>query len=225
MKKLRECIFLVICSVGVAQAANDWPDVPVPDGVQVEWAADAMVFNGVPMQIFSFDYLPGVKALLEFYDKEWTNEGTEFKQHKSNQWEILSAPHGEHYVTIQITDTGNGAYAQVGISNWGAVGDTLPELGKGFPRLPASRVMSDINAVDGGSRSRTLLIENGHSIASNFRYYLSHFSQQNWNVIQQTMDPRQTGALLSVNKGGRELELVVSRQGSKSHIVIVEVAR
>ena len=225
MKKVKECIFLVMCFVGFAQAADEWPAVPVPDGVQPQWVADAMVFNGVPMQIFTFDYLPGVKALLEFYEEEWRNEGTNFKHHESDQWEILSAPHGEHYVTIQITDTGNSAYAQVGVSNWGAVGDTLPELGKGFPRLPASRVISDINAVDGGAHSRTLMIENGHSISSNFRYYLSHFSQQNWNIIQKNIGPRQTGALLSLNKEGRELELVVSRQGSKSHIVIVEVVR
>ena len=220
VNRLLICAGLLLSSIA---HSSGWPDVPVPEGVSVTQVSEDMVFNGVPMKIFSFEYLPGRQKLLDFYRNSWREEEVEFKEHEQGQWVILSAPHDKFYVTVQVSQLGNTGYAQIGISNWSAVSKKSPDPGTGFPRLPDSLVVNDIRASDSGRRSRTLLVENGHSIASNYRYYMGHFQRQHWNLVRSNLDVKKGAAAITVARDDREMEIVLTEQGRRSHIFAVEI--
>lgn len=219
MKRILMIIALLLSGAAVA---DDWPNVPVPDGVKREWVADRMVFNGVAMRIFTYRYDAGVDALRQFYISAWDRRGREHKQSRQGQWWVLSSLSGEYYTTVQITDLGGHAYAQVGVSRIGDLQTSAPP-GEGFPVLPRSQVISDITADDAGRPSRTVIVRNRHSVGSNYNYYLNRYRGRNWTVVRNNLDQGRRGASIHLAKDDREMSIVIKRQEGDVNIMLVEV--
>lgn len=217
-------IFVLLLMCAGAVAAEDWPDTLTPDGVEPQWAADEMIFNGVPMRIFTFDYPPGSEALRRFYQDAWDRQGVEHKSVKQGKWWVLSSLQGDYYTTVQITPIGAAAYAQVGISRISELRTSAPP-GEGVPVLPRSDIISDITAKDAGRISRTVIVRNQHSVGSNYNYYLNHYRSHDWTAVRKNLDQSRRGARLGFAKNDRELDVVIKRQGRDVSIMTVEVRR
>ena len=113
---MKPVLFVMTLLLTGLAMADDWPDVPVPDGVKREWVADSMVFNGVAMRIFTFNYPRDVEQLKRFYAKAWDEQGRDHKEARQGKWWVLSSLRGDYYTTVQITDLAGTTYAQVGVS-------------------------------------------------------------------------------------------------------------
>ncbi|EKF73870.1 hypothetical protein A11A3_11693 [Alcanivorax hongdengensis A-11-3] len=205
-------------------AASDWPDVPVPDGVKREWVADQMVFNGVAMRIFTFNYPHDLETLKHFYADAWDARGRDHKQASQGKWWVLSSLQGDYYTTVQITDLGGTTYAQVGVSRIADLRTSAPP-GEGVPALPRSEVINDITAEDAGRPSRTVILRNQHSVGSNYNYYLNHYRSHHWTAVHKNLDQSRRGARISLVKEDREMDIVIKRQGRDVNIMTVEVHR
>ncbi|MBL7250939.1 hypothetical protein [Alloalcanivorax marinus] len=217
----RILIALALLLSGVC-AADDWPDVPVPGGVKKEWVADRMVFNGVAMRIFTYNYDAGVDALRDFYINAWDRDGQDHKQSRQGKWWVLSSLRGDYYTTVQITDLGGHAYAQVGVSRISDLQTSAPP-GEGFPVLPRSQIISDITAEDAGRPSRTVIVSNQHSVGSNYNYYLNRYRSKNWTVVRKNLDQARRGASIHLAKDDREMSIVIKREEGSVNILSVEV--
>jgi len=207
-----------------AVAADYWPEAITPDGVEPRWAAEDMIFNGVPMRILTFNYAPGVDALRRFYQNTWDRDGVDHKAVRQGKWWVLSSLEGDYYTTVQITDIGAGAYAQVGVSRINELRTSAPP-GEGVPALPRSEVISDIIATDAGRTSRTVIVRNQHSVGSNYSYYLNHYRSHNWTAVRKNLDQTRRGARIGFAKDDRELDIVIKREGRMVSVMSVEVRR
>ena len=219
MKRMLIALVLLLSGICVA---DDWPDVPAPKGVEKEWVADRMVFNGVAMRIFTYNYDSGVDGLRDFYIDAWERNGQEYKQSRQGKWLILSSLQGDYYTTVQITDLAGRAYAQVGVSRISDLQSSAPP-GEGFPVLPRSQIISDITAQDAGRPSRTVIASNQHSVGSNYNYYLNRYRSKNWTVVRNSLDQARRGASIHLAKEDREMSIVIKREGGSVNIMSVEV--
>ncbi len=217
-------LFVMTLLLAGLAGADDWPDVPVPDGVKREWVADRMVFNGVAMRIFTFNYPHDVEQLKRFYAKAWDEQGRDHKEARQGKWWVLSSLRGDYYTTVQITDLGGTTYAQVGVSRIADLRTSAPP-GEGVPALPRSQVISDITAEDAGRPSRTVILRNQHSVGSNYNYYLNHYRSHHWTAVRKNLDQSRRGARISLVKDDREMDIVIKRQGREVNVMTVEVRR
>ncbi len=221
---MKRCLWILTLLLAGLARADDWPEVPVPDGVQREWVADRMVFNGVAMRVFTFDYQKDVDALRHFYASAWDQQGREHKATRQGKWWVLSSLDGDYYTTVQITDLGGRTYAQVGVSRIADLRTSAPP-GEGVPALPRSEVISDITAEDAGRPSRTVILRNQHSVGSNYNYYLNHYRSHHWKTVRKNLDQSRRGASISLAKEGREMDILIKRQGRNVNVMTVEVRR
>ncbi len=217
-------LFVMTLLLAGLAGADDWPDVPVPDGVKREWVADRMVFNGVAMRVFTFNYARDVERLKRFYAEAWDNQGRDHKETRQGKWWVLSSLEGDYYTTVQITDLGGTTYAQVGVSRIADLRTSAPP-GEGVPALPRSQVISDITAEDAGRPSRTVVLRNQHSVGSNYNYYLNHYRSRHWTAVRKNLDQSRRGARISLAKDDREMDIVIKRQGRDVNVMTVEVRR
>ena len=203
---------LLLQVTGVSAA----PKFPAPPDATVGMFGDAMVINGIPMQIRQFVSRNSVHDVLEFYRQYWP-KGTEEKPGYTETdvlepWQIITRVEDGYLMTVQVMENGDsGSSGLLGMSRLPNPEKALPTLGKDFPKMRGSTVFNDIENKDIGKRGRTLQLSNTFSVESNANFYRDHFTNQGWivdmdkgfsggNAYAQRFSQGDTNVIITINK-------------------------
>ena len=206
------CLGVAAICIGAAVSAENWPRVKAAPGATLQWVAQNMVHNGVPMQIQTFQANTPPREVIAFYRQEWSaRSGRPPVENTSGEWQIIGQRQGNYYITVQAR-TGNGAKSQgyIAVTQLSAAGkrELLPSVAA-FPSLGGTQIISQSQADDDGKKSITLVLRNGFSMESNSGFYRSTLSGEGWTLLQD-FDPASQGMTGRV--------MYFERKGESCHI-------
>lgn len=168
------------------QADQQWPPLDAPPRSSVQWVAQDMVNNGVPMRIQSFQATASVADVVSFYQQHWAGlSEAPPAVNKVGGWQVVGQKSGDYYLTVQVKPgTNSTAQGFLAASRIDGLMAGTNRTDTTFPRLSGSSVVSDVDANDDGKISKTLLSSNSYSLESNAEYYRSTLTTQGWELQQ-----------------------------------------
>lgn len=206
----------VLVLAGCAHAAQDvsWPELPAPPRSTVQWVAEHMQFNGMPMQIRTFRAQASAADVLSYYRARWW-KGTrcDCVENGVGAYRQIARGEGRYFYSVQVkaldARTSEG-YLAVSVPAAPAA-----KPGAGFPQPPATRVMNDIRADDGDTASRTLLMENRHAVAVNVAFYERELERLGWHAAGQ-LPAAGPASALRFRRANGEITLVFKQSGRRT---------
>ncbi len=144
--------------------AQDWPVIALPRNVQNFDVGQQITANGLPMRIQGFVSSSTPAQLAQWFRQSL---GKPLMENTLDRKLILGRAQGEHYLTVQIEQAGNGSRCLVAVTHLKAAYDaqagTRSTTEQWLSRLPSgSRLLSHISSQDGAKLSRHLVITNPH---------------------------------------------------------------
>ncbi|HWI13401.1 MAG TPA: hypothetical protein VNT02_04075 [Burkholderiales bacterium] len=205
----------VSASVSAASSAS-WPELPAPPRTTVQWVAENMEFNGMPMQIRTFrSELSAADVLAYYRARWWDGKRCGCVENRVGLYQQIARGEGRYFYTVQVR-------AVDGRTSQGYMAVTVPAspkvvAGAGFPQPPATRVMNDIRADDNETRSRTLLMENSLALPANAAFFERELPGLGWQAAGR-MPAEGIARSLLFRRAGEELTLLFKERGRRTII-------
>lgn len=147
-----------------APCAAAWPQLPAPSNARVEAVGEQLRLNGIPMRVQRVLAVQDPETLARHYRAAL---GPRHASERLPDRLILSQGRDEHFITVSIRPLGTGVTeALVSVAD---AREARQAAGRplGFSLPAATAVFSDMESVDGGKRSRQLVLSNAHAILTN----------------------------------------------------------
>lgn len=213
-----------MASFGMAHAST-CKQAAVPTGAKVQMIAPEMKLNGVQQTIRAFNSNLPVSDVLAFYRNLWAplanSERPGSLEQTLDDWQLISTVEGDCFTTVQVKADSRGSYALVSVLKKPDLAARQEKLGAGFPLLPGSRVVNDVDYADGVRNARTIVLTNRSDMAANASYYKNEFASRGWVVVMEDQ-PKVNGQpthVLLLKKGLEETTIVISRADGQVHVV------
>jgi len=202
----------------LVQAA--WPEVAFPKGARVEAIGEDIRLNGVPMRMHRVLVAQGAQALIAFYREVLGPRHAE--QGLPGRF-ILSQGRGDHFITVNIRPLSAGqTEVLVSISDAAqAKFSASRPLGFGLPAN--SVVLSDMESVDAGKRSRQLVATNSHAIATNAQAVTQELAARGYQPDGAPSLQTDAQHVQRFKGEQREAQLTLVHQGGKTQMVLTTI--
>lgn len=200
------------CSAAPAQdKIATCPEFPVPHIGQLQWVAENMRMNGMPMQIKELTTEQTPQQVLSFYRRRWADAPPYFHEYEANGMPVIATLRNGCFYTVQVRPDGRGAKALLGVSTK-PDGGPPREPGAGFPNMAGSKVMNDIDHLDTGKTGRTILLVNSYSPDANLNFYRRVLADEGWRaVIDRTVNgSKGISHVLVMKRGYHEANVTIS---------------
>lgn len=222
-------LFVYICSYCLGVHAEEWPEFPVPKNERVIIVGNNMSVNGQTMKIMEMTSQRNVTDIIEFYKTKWetpVKKGAPgYIITEANPYLIVSRPEKKFLMTVQVKKNGRkGSYSLLAMSKIPNKNAVII-LGKGFPKMNTTSVLSDIKSEDINQKGRTLLLENSFSVKSNVNFYRDYYLKRGWVDVTQGKVSSANMAVMIMNKNTDELNLTFNQTKNKTQVVVVEVTK
>ena len=229
MNHLGKAFTTFVCFICIQAHAENWPEFPIPVKERAVIVGNQLSVNGLPMKIMEMTSQSNVNDIVEFYKKAWkepVKKGVPgYIINQLAPYIIVSRAEKDFLFTIQIKRyPKKGSYSLLAISKVQDKKEFI-RLGKGFPKMNTTDVVSDIKSQDLYQNGRTLIMNNSFSIQSNINFYRDYYLKRGWNDVTQGQLSGINTAVMIMNKNNDELNLTFNRADSKTHIVAVAVTR
>ncbi|SPE25125.1 conserved exported hypothetical protein [Burkholderiales bacterium] len=205
---------LVLLAAGRARAAEPWPEIPMPPKAKVQWVADSMRVNGVPMRVMQFQSPASRAEIVEYYRAYWSG-GYPTKPSVSALGEatVVGQAHGPYFMTVKVQDAAH-ASSQGLIAVSRVLGSKIERNAGDLALMPGARVVSVVESNDPGKRSREVLVFNTQPPPSVVRFYEASLQSAGWRQVQHNDAPRTAngpgGSFLVYARDRSELQLSVA---------------
>jgi hypothetical protein len=210
--RLTAMLFAGICTAAVAQErALPCPEFPTPHVGQLQWVAENMRMNGVPMQIKELTTEQTPQQVLAFYKRRWGDVPPYFHEYEVSGMPVIATLRNGCFYTVQVQSYGRGAKALLGISTK-PEGGQFKAPGAGFPNMAGSKVLNDIDHFDAGKTGRTILLVNSYSPDANLNFYRRTLADDGWSaVIDRPVEGNKgISHVLVLKRGYHEANLTIS---------------
>lgn len=224
---MRAAIFaLLIGFAATAWAADPWPNVGLPPGVQDFSMGESVTYNGMPMRMRGFVSRTSVADTAEWFRRSW---GEHMVENKLGNKLILGRAEGSRYITVQLERAGMGTRAVIGVTDPEAAmanhAKYAQEKSELIARLPAgSQLTGDMQSVDGRRASRHVTLTNRHSVSTNREYFMQMLANEGMRPSRDMPlkeEISQNGETLIFTKPGKEVMAVISRDRDGSTSVVL----
>ena len=192
-----------------------------PDGARRVMVAPDISFNGVPMEITELHWDQPPAAVLDYYRAKWKGYRAGVHEQEMPQWQVLSTVHERCIYSVQVRPEGNnGSYALLGVTRLLERG-ARTYRGQGFPMLPGSRVVNDIENHDGGKNARTVMLVNDSTLQANVVFYRNQYSWSGWQTVVDRAVPAKNGEMniLVMQRGPQQASLTIAHSGGSVTVV------
>lgn len=217
-----------LAAFGVSTGASAEIDFPAPRGAKVVVVGEGMVLNGITMSSWELTSPERPSSVLDFYRAHWAKRddgGVGYTEVPLGEWTLLThVDESEGLIyTVQVQPGAvGGSYALLGVSN---LLETKPtpavRLGADLPKMAGSTVQNDLVAQDLGIRSRTVMLDNAHSVKQNVDFYLNHFERDGWAIETGTLiDDNGTGAIMA-SSGNKRWNMTFVPRDRRTWVVAV----
>lgn len=213
-KLIRPAVLLaaVVGTAALAQGkAVPCPEFPVPHVGEVQWVAENMRMNGMPMQIKELTTEQTPQQVLAFYKQRWSDAPPYFHEYEVSGMPAIATLRKGCFYTVQVMAHGRGAKALLGVSTQ-PEGGPPKTPGAGFPNMTGSRVLNDVDHYDAGKTGRTILLTNAYSPDANLSFYRRAMADDGWSAImnRSVQGARGVSHVLVMKRGYHEANLTIS---------------
>ncbi len=191
-------LLLALVSPAYAEDMNNLqlPAFDIMSGMQTEWVARKMVYNGHPMSIQNFVSNRNSKDVMNHFESKWKLKGLgQLKsRHVGNDLTVGFVNRGYSY-SVQSRDVPGGSVGTLVVTR----NRIFVQSEIKFPMPPDAHVISRIHGLDLGIRSETITLSSYRSASMNQQWYRSTLSRAGWSG-QNTMTESR-GTILEFQKG------------------------
>lgn len=200
----------------VAQAENPaWPVVAAPPDVPLSSAGASISLGGLPMRIHVFATDKSTDDILDFYREQW---GTRRVENKVKGATVIGRKEGDYFTTVQVTSSAGLTKGVVAITRL-----TAPASAPSYDPFQApfnSKVLSDMQSVDGGKISRQTIFTNTQSTTTNRDRLVAMMEAEGMKLEVEGAPDAQRGQALFFRGGGQEAIAAITRNGAESAVVL-----
>lgn len=216
---MRLLAFAIVLMVPLWAVAA-WPQLPLPANARMEPVGTQVRLNGIPMRIQRVLVRQEPEVLIRHYrDVLGPRHAVERLQDRL----ILSQGRDDYFVTISIRALRSGeTEALVSVADVRAARQAAGRpLGV---RLPAdSAVLSDMESVDAGKRSRQLVLSNAHAIPANLDALSRELAARGMQPDGPPLRQRASEHVQFFKGDKREAQLTLVRRAGETGIVLTMV--
>lgn len=220
MKPVMLCLLLLL-AVAPCRA---WTRVETPPAASLEWVAEDMVYNGVPMRIQFFRSKVAPGEVLAHYRQRWSDGARrQYVENRLGPWKVISRAVGAFFITVQVRPASGGG-AEGYLAQRPLAAKARPVLGQGVALPPGSEVVNDILSRDAHRPARTLLAFNGLSTDANAAFFRERYAREGWTIAS---DAKGQGGVrqMVLQRDGEEMSLALSFRNGKTALGATLVAR
>ena len=214
-------LFLIGCFATVhagagslARLTSRLPDVPAPPQGSVQWVAQSMRINGLPLTLKTFESRLSPGELFNYYERIAARWGhSEFRRSHMRQAQLLSIRGPDHAITVEATATVSGCTGTITVSG-------LPELRQtaadsAFPRPATARLVNWQEYDDDGIESEHLSLASSRAVAVEAAAFVSELSRAGWQVIREQSMQTSRGKIIEAQRGAQQA--LITLQSDRSH--------
>jgi len=221
-------VALLVAGAARAQTSEPWPTVPLPPHAKVEWVADRMKVNGIPMRLMRFESTARRSEIVAYYTAHWSGAyPTKPSVRPLAEATLVGQAHGPYYMTVKVVDRPHDASGGF-ISVSQVLGNRVERSAGGLPLMPGAKVVSVVESSDPGKQSRDLVIVQDAAPDPASSYYQVALENAGWHRVQNTptdsAHPRQAGSLAVFQRDQSELSIsVVQVDGQRGSTLIANL--
>ena len=204
------------------------PELPAPPEARVQWVAQNMTFNTMPMAVRQFTTKHSLDEVLEFYKDEWQTsleppQPGFLINDLAPPWITISRIEHGYMLLVQVQSADDdGALGYLSVSRLPA-NMRAPRLAKNFPLPSGTLIVNEIASRDPGQNGRTMMFANKHDLASNVAFYRSEYADGGW-VVDMDRAVGNVMHVLAVRKGRQRIDLVMAEmKRGVTRIMVTEV--
>ena len=225
MKKIIVLVLLVFFSHS-AMAGFSWPTFHYAPDMEINWTADRMIYNGMPMKVENFKCECTVEDLLAYYQGRWEKEKKKVMQQNLGDFEQIGFADRKYFYAVVVKPDSLDVNYSVGRITISELPDNKQKryvLGEGIPKYGDSQVVNDVHDAMPGKRSRTVLMTNYKSVEENATFYRNYYRNKGWKSYLRPIN-REIGAqALSYSFKNKDANIVIHRRNGQSSILFNEV--
>lgn len=214
------------CAIAAAQekAAVPCPEFPVPYVGQVQWVAENMRLNGMPMQIKELTTEQTPQQVIAFYKQRWNDAPPYYHEYEVSGMPVIATLRRGCFYTVQVKPDGRGSKALLGVTTKPEPGQ-VKTPGAGFPNMAGSKILNDIDHYDAGKTGRTILLENNYSIDANLNFYRRTLVDDGWSAIidRPVQGAKGVSHVLVLKQGYHEANLTISPGPAGTSVLVTFV--
>ena len=217
MRLLHSTSLVVLAALLSAPVFAAWPEIASPPGARVESIGEQVRLNGIPMRMYSVVVEREANDVLAFYR---AGLGPRLAEKNLGHDRILSQARGDHFITVRIRPLSpKRSLALVAISDAKAARQAA-HRDPGF-RLPAnSALLSDMESVDAGKRSRQLVLQNRLGLKANQAALTQQLAERGYRPSPQSYRSSNNSVVQLFDGDRREAQLVLVHQQGLTQIVL-----
>lgn len=210
----------------LAAAQSLFPEIDefdIPDRMTLSAVGTRMRINGIATQVYRFESSLTRNQLAAHFRKQWPGRT---RRAWAGPWDVLSHRQGSHLLTVQMTDAGaSQSRGLISASNsLDAFSRKSSQRPPGFPLPRRTQILQDIESIDLGRKSRTLILVSKQSALRNLEWFRNHFRAQGFVPISKSSLRRNhEGGALTLGRNGEQLNLAAAQGREMTVITIVQV--
>lgn len=203
-------------------AGAAWPQLPAPSNARIEPIGTEVRLNGVPMRMQRvLTSQPAAEVVRHYREAFGPRHATERLPDRL----VLSQGREDHFITVSIRPLAPGVTeALVSVADAREAGRAAGRP-LGF-RLPADfAVLSDMESLDDGKRSRQLVLSNTHAIPTNLQAISRELALRGMRPDGPPLRKTESEHVQLFKGDGREAQLTVFRQDGGTRIVLTTIEK
>ena len=223
LKWLLGALLLQFGSPSIYAAETAWPKIEIPPSMQLQVVSDGMSINGMQIHILEFRSPQNATELTEWFSKEW--EGR-IARSRAGQWEILAHRERDALITVQMSPVGSqGSRGFIATSNaFAPPARNRSRTAPAVPMLPGTQLVQDLQAVDAGRKSRTLVLLSDKSSAQNLDFYRARYQEEGYEPVSYgALVRNESGGAMILNRGAEQLNVAVAERMGRTMVTIVSI--
>ena len=203
-------------------AGAAWPQLPAPPNARLEPVGTEVRLNGIPMRMQRVLTAQAAAEVARHYREAF---GPRHATERLPDRLVLSQGRGDYFITVSIRPLAPGVTeALVSVAD-----AREARRAAGRPpglRLPAeSAVLSDMESVDGGMRSRQLVLRNTHAIQTNLQAISRELALRGMRPDGPPLKATASEHVQLFRGDGREAQLTAFRQDGGTRIVLTTIEK
>ena len=203
-----------------------WPTFHHAPGMEIDWTADRMIYNGMPMKVENFKCECSSEELLEYYRKRWEKEKKKVVENTLGQFQQIAFADRKYFHAVMVKADSLNADHTVGritISELPNIKQKHYVLGDGVPKAGDSRIVNDVQDAMPGKRSRTVLMSNNRTVQENTDYYRNYYRSKGWKSYLRPLNEKFGMQAISYSHENKDVNIVIHERNGESHILFNEV--
>jgi len=203
-----------------------WPTFKHAPGLEIEWATEKMIYNGLPMKVENFKCDCSMEDVLEYYRRYWGRKKQGYVENDLGDYQQLVRGEKKYLYTVMVKAAPDNFDHSVGRLVISPIPDEEQEryvMGEGVPAKGDPTVVSDVYDAVPGKRSRTVLMMSNLSVEENAKYYHNYYTTRGWKPYLRPMADDMGVQALSFSHKKKDTNIVITDVGFQTSVLYNEV--